>query len=178
MFHVRCLSFSYSQNSGLGNIVNPLMSLAVPSVYSIPMLLFVGWRGEPGKRDEPQHVVQGKATPGLLGKESWCNFVLGGNWLTIGRPLRSCEYDPISLAHWVCNLPLNVLAGLWSSIAYFDIECLQICNCANKHSLAINLDNPNTTSFSEMTPNMKRLERFYSNLCWCYKAVVNYLWVR
>lgn len=44
------------------------MSLAVPSVYSIPMLLFVGWRGEPGKRDEPQHVVQGKATPGLLGK--------------------------------------------------------------------------------------------------------------
>ncbi|XP_065051173.1 phosphonopyruvate decarboxylase-like [Rhopilema esculentum] len=56
----------YLQNSGLGNIVNPLMSLAVPSVYSIPMLLFVGWRGEPGKRDEPQHVVQGKATPGLL----------------------------------------------------------------------------------------------------------------
>ena len=44
------------------------MSLAVPSVYSIPMLLVVGWRGEPGKRDEPQHVVQGKATPGLLGK--------------------------------------------------------------------------------------------------------------
>lgn len=56
----------YLQNSGLGNIVNPLMSLAAPSVYSIPMLLFVGWRGEPGKRDEPQHVVQGKATPGLL----------------------------------------------------------------------------------------------------------------
>lgn len=43
------------------------MSLASPSVYSVPMLLFLGWRGEPGKRDEPQHVVQGKATPGLLG---------------------------------------------------------------------------------------------------------------
>lgn len=51
------------------------MSLAVPSVYSIPMLLFVGWRGEPGKRDEPQHVVQGKATPGLLGKLV-CNILL------------------------------------------------------------------------------------------------------
>ena len=56
------------QNSGLGNIVNPLMSLAVPAVYSIPMLLLVGWRGEPGKRDEPQHLHQGQATPGLLGK--------------------------------------------------------------------------------------------------------------
>ena len=56
----------YLQNSGLGNIVNPLMSLAVPAVYSIPMLLLVGWRGEPGKRDEPQHLHQGQATPGLL----------------------------------------------------------------------------------------------------------------
>lgn len=56
----------YLQNSGLGNIVNPLMSLAVPAVYSIPMLLLIGWRGEPGKRDEPQHRVQGQATPGLL----------------------------------------------------------------------------------------------------------------
>lgn len=43
------------------------MSLAVPAVYSIPMLLLVGWRGEPGKRDEPQHLHQGQATPGLLG---------------------------------------------------------------------------------------------------------------
>jgi len=56
----------YLQNSGLGNIVNPVMSLASTSVYSVPMLLFLGWRGEPGKRDEPQHVTQGKATPGLL----------------------------------------------------------------------------------------------------------------
>jgi len=56
----------YLQNSGLGNIVNPIMSLASPSVYSVPMLLLLGWRGEPGKRDEPQHVVQGKATPGIL----------------------------------------------------------------------------------------------------------------
>ncbi|GAB1607510.1 uncharacterized protein LOC115230803 [Argonauta hians] len=59
-------SLVYLQNSGLGNIVNPLMSLASVSVYSIPMLLLVGWRGEPGKRDEPQHLVQGHATPGLL----------------------------------------------------------------------------------------------------------------
>lgn len=59
-------SMVYLQNSGLGNIVNPLMSLCSNSVYSIPMLLLVGWRGEPGKRDEPQHLTQGQSTPGLL----------------------------------------------------------------------------------------------------------------
>ena len=61
--------FSQFQNSGLGNIVNPIMSMACPGVYSIPMLLLVGWRGEPGKRDEPQHMIQGQATPNMLGKE-------------------------------------------------------------------------------------------------------------
>jgi phosphonopyruvate decarboxylase len=56
----------YMQNSGQGNAVNPLLSLADPEVYSIPMLLLIGWRGEPGKKDEPQHVKQGKVTVGLL----------------------------------------------------------------------------------------------------------------
>lgn len=50
----------YLQNSGIGNAVNPLLSLADRSVYAVPMLLLVGWRGEPGHRDEPQHRVQGK----------------------------------------------------------------------------------------------------------------------
>lgn len=52
----------YMQNSGQGNAVNPLASLADPDVYSIPMVLLVGWRGEPGVKDEPQHVKQGKVT--------------------------------------------------------------------------------------------------------------------
>jgi len=56
----------YMQNSGLGNSVNPLLSLADPEVYSIPMLLLIGWRGEPGKKDEPQHIKQGKVTIDLL----------------------------------------------------------------------------------------------------------------
>jgi len=50
----------YMQNSGFGNCINPLLSLADPEVYSIPMLLLVGWRGEPGLPDEPQHVKQGR----------------------------------------------------------------------------------------------------------------------
>ena len=52
----------YMQNSGLGNAINPLTSLADPQVYSIPMLLVIGWRGEPGIKDEPQHVMQGQIT--------------------------------------------------------------------------------------------------------------------
>jgi phosphonopyruvate decarboxylase len=56
----------YLQNSGLGNTVNPLLSLCSSKVYSIPALLLIGWRGEPGKKDEPQHSLQGALTPGLL----------------------------------------------------------------------------------------------------------------
>src|SRR3989344_5933478 len=56
----------YMQNSGQGNSVNPLTSLADPDVYNIPILLLIGWRGEPGKKDEPQHVKQGKITLKLL----------------------------------------------------------------------------------------------------------------
>lgn len=56
----------YMQNSGEGNIINPLASLTDPDVYNIPVLLIVGWRGKPGVHDEPQHVKQGKVTTGLL----------------------------------------------------------------------------------------------------------------
>lgn len=60
------LGLVYMQNSGQGNAVNPLVSLADPDVYGIPMLLLIGWRGEPGRHDEPQHVKQGKLTLRLL----------------------------------------------------------------------------------------------------------------
>ena len=56
----------YLQNSGQGNTINPLLSLADRDVYSIPLLLLIGWRGEPGTKDEPQHVKQGKVTVSLL----------------------------------------------------------------------------------------------------------------
>ena len=56
----------YMQNSGEGNIINPLASLTDREVYNIPVLLVIGWRGKPGVHDEPQHVKQGKVTTGLL----------------------------------------------------------------------------------------------------------------
>lgn len=60
------LPMLYLQNSGLGNAVNPLLSLAHPDVYGIPMILLVGWRGEPGVADEPQHVRTGASTPSIV----------------------------------------------------------------------------------------------------------------
>lgn len=56
----------YMQNSGLGNCVNPLMSLVDREVYNIPVLLIIGWRGEPEIKDEPQHIKQGQVTLPLL----------------------------------------------------------------------------------------------------------------
>ena len=70
----------YMQNSGEGNIVNPLLSLMDADVYKMPMLLIVGWRGEPGVHDEPQHVKQGKVTLSLLETMGVPYAVLDNNW--------------------------------------------------------------------------------------------------
>ena len=54
------------QNSGIGNAVNPLLSLTDRNIYSIPLLLIIGWRGEPGVADEPQHISTGNIQNKLL----------------------------------------------------------------------------------------------------------------
>ena len=56
----------YLQNSGVGNTINPLLSLADKSVYGIPILLLIGWRCKPGVVDEPQHFMQGITTTKIL----------------------------------------------------------------------------------------------------------------
>lgn len=56
----------YMQNSGFGNTVNPLLSIADDKVYGIPMIMLIGWRGEPGIKDEPQHIRQGEVSEELL----------------------------------------------------------------------------------------------------------------
>lgn len=64
----------YMQNSGLGNAINPLLSIASKSVYRIPMILMIGWRGE--KEDEPQHVEQGKRMKDLIDALGFSHFTL------------------------------------------------------------------------------------------------------
>ena len=70
----------YMQNSGEGNAVNPLLSLMDADVYKMPLLLIIGWRGEPGVHDEPQHVKQGKVTLSLLETMGIPYAVLDDSW--------------------------------------------------------------------------------------------------
>ena len=69
----------YMQNSGEGNIINPVASLLNDKVYAIPMIFIVGWRGEPGIHDEPQHVFQGEITQKLLEDIGIHTFVIRNN---------------------------------------------------------------------------------------------------
>lgn len=66
----------YMQNSGEGNIINPVTSLLNDKVYAIPMIFIIGWRGEPGVHDEPQHIYQGEVTIRLLDDMNISSFVI------------------------------------------------------------------------------------------------------
>ena len=70
----------YMQNSGMGNAINPLISLADREVYSIPMIILIGWRGEPGFHDEPQHIKQGKVMLSMIESMKLPYKVLTGNF--------------------------------------------------------------------------------------------------
>jgi phosphonopyruvate decarboxylase len=67
----------YMQNSGEGNIINPVASLLNEKVYNIPMIFVIGWRGEPGVHDEPQHIYQGEITVKLLDDMNISSYVIG-----------------------------------------------------------------------------------------------------
>lgn len=93
------LGLVYLQNSGIGNAVNPLVSLADPAVYAIPMVLLIGWRGEPGVKDEPQHVKQGVLTCPLLD-------VLGIPFRILGPDTDDAE----DAARWACGTARQISA--------------------------------------------------------------------
>lgn len=67
----------YMQNSGEGNMMNPAVSLLNDQVYAIPVIFIIGWRGEPGTRDEPQHIFQGAATLKILDDMGIESFIIG-----------------------------------------------------------------------------------------------------
>ena len=69
----------YMQNSGEGNIINPVASLLNDKVYAIPVIFIIGWRGEPGIHDEPQHIYQGEVTTRLLDDMDIANFAIGSD---------------------------------------------------------------------------------------------------
>ncbi len=72
----RKIPLVYMQNSGEGNIINPIASLLNDKVYAIPTIFVIGWRGEPGIHDEPQHIYQGEVTIKLLDDMDIANFII------------------------------------------------------------------------------------------------------
>jgi phosphonopyruvate decarboxylase len=80
----------YMQNSGIGNAVNPLLSLADGEVYGIPLILLIGWRGEPGTHDEPQHIKQGKVTCTLLEALGIPFAVMSGDEGELETQMKAC----------------------------------------------------------------------------------------
>ncbi|MFC2316010.1 MAG: phosphonopyruvate decarboxylase [Selenomonas massiliensis] len=89
----------YLQNSGLGNIVNPLLSLLHEEVYGIPCIFVIGWRGEPDLHDEPQHLVQGRLTLPLL-------ETMGVKTMVLTR-----ESTPAELAAWMEEIRPHLAGG-------------------------------------------------------------------
>ena len=89
----------YLQNSGLGNIVNPLLSLLHEEVYGIPCVFVIGWRGEPDLHDEPQHLVQGRLTLPLL-------ETMGVRTMVLTR-----ETMPAEVAGWMEEMQPHLAAG-------------------------------------------------------------------
>lgn len=94
----------YMQNSGLGNIINPYTSLLHNDVYGIPCIFVIGWRGEPGIHDEPQHIFQGKITLPLLDELGIKAYVIDNNT------------SELELEKQVCNFSKELERG--NSVAY------------------------------------------------------------
>lgn len=92
----------YMQNSGLGNTVNPLLSLSDPAVYDFPLLLLIGWRGEPGVKDEPQHVTQGRLTLPLLD--------------TMGIPHTVLSNDPVEAKEQLEKATKQAVRGIYALV--------------------------------------------------------------
>ncbi len=93
------LPLVYLQNSGLGNLINPLLSLASSEVYGVPMLLMIGWRGEPGKKDEPQHIHQGRVMMAMLEAMNIPVVVLSEEFIEANEQTK----EAIMKAHKICG---------------------------------------------------------------------------
>ncbi len=98
----------YMQNSGLGNAINPLSSIAHKKVYSIPMLLLIGWRGSPGIKDEPQHMIKGKITTKLL-KLLNIKYCVLKNYNDLTKLKKIISFSKKNNEPVACLVPKNVL---------------------------------------------------------------------
>lgn len=107
----------YLQNSGLGNIVNPILSLADKEVYGTPMLVMIGWRGEPGVRDEPQHIKQGRVQNNLLDSMELPYVILDKNTKNVEKFISDAVLKAVKL-----NTPVAIVVRKDTFEAYKSIS--------------------------------------------------------
>ncbi|MBR6690028.1 MAG: phosphonopyruvate decarboxylase [Bacilli bacterium] len=142
----------YMQNSGIGNTVNPLLSLVDEEVYSIPMLLIVGWRGEPGVKDEPQHVKQGKVTIELFETMGIECVILDENYK---EKINYC-YDYISKN----NKPIALIVRKGSFDEYKTSKPINNYTITREEALETIIDNLNNDDFIVSTTGKTSREIF------------------
>lgn len=104
----------YLQNSGLGNMINPLLSLADQAIYGIPMMILMGWRGEPGIKDEPQHLKQGKVMCHMLEAMEIPYFLLDKDFnvakMQVDKALKQAKEN-------LCPVVMNVSKNTFEAVA-------------------------------------------------------------
>jgi len=143
----------YLQNSGLGNTVNPLTSLMSEDVYQMPMVLLIGWRGQPGVKDEPQHVMQGRVTEKMLMALNVPYEILTADTesisATVGRILGIAKQRS-------CPVALLVTKGTFAPYAYQ--ESLN-CEGLTREQAVIGLANKITSSEALIVSTTGKLSR-------------------
>ena len=122
----------YMQNSGEGNIINPLASLTDKEVYNIPVLLLIGWRGRPGVHDEPQHVKQGKVTTGLLN-------VMGINYEVLAKEEEKAEKQIVKAIKALQNKEAFALVIEKDTFDEYKLQNIEVNNLSMSREEAIQI---------------------------------------
>lgn len=133
----------YFQNSGLGNAINPLISLAHHDVYGTPILLIIGWRGKPGLPDEPQHLVQGNITLELLDVLGIPHTVLDSDEEIAAQNVKNLLHTMVENSHPVAIVVPAGSFGPGNSSIHGTYSELQL---SREDALALVMDHVPTTS--------------------------------
>jgi len=116
----------YMQNSGLGNALNPLLSLADAAVYSIPVLLLTGWRGMPGTKDEPQHKAQGQFTIPILEAVKIPYEIITDDIAADSAIKKACAYFKEKSAPFAFVVPPNSFAPFIHAVVQNESACFEL----------------------------------------------------
>ena len=159
------LALVYMQNSGLGHALNPLISICHSKVYSIPLILMIGWRGSPKENDEPQHQLKGKITPSIL-KLLNIKFLVLNSFKDLKKIKNLINYSKNKkrpVAFLVKNNTLSLKSSFKKSVKlknYLTREIVinQLLNKVNKNTKIIS-----TTGYASRELFQIRKEKKYKN---------------